>query len=55
MFSNYDLWKLRSPDEDRPEFFCCECEDAGCPDCCEPVPITLDDLDDLAQQIGAVL
>lgn len=39
---------------DDPYYFqpeCVHCDDAGCPECCETQPITLDDLDDIAEQI----
>lgn len=48
----YDAWKLRSPDWDDPPFECSACDDMGCPECCEPVPITLDDLDEIDEQIA---
>jgi len=51
MIRGYDAWKLASPDDDREPFECSACDDAGCPECCEPAPITLDDLDEIAEQV----
>jgi hypothetical protein len=48
----YDAWKLRSPDWDDPPFECEACDDMGCPECCEPVPITLDDLEEIDEAIA---
>jgi hypothetical protein len=50
---DYDAWKLRSPDWDDPPFECSACDDLGCPECCPLVPVTLDDLEDLQEQIDA--
>lgn len=49
MFSTYDQWKLRSPDEETwvEPFYCEDCEDAGCPACCETQPIEMEDLDEM--------
>ncbi len=48
----YDAWKTRSPDWDDPPFECSACDDQGCPECCEIVPITLDDLDEIDAEIA---
>jgi hypothetical protein len=45
-------WWNGSPDWRRdglndPEFYCSSCEDMGCPECCEPQPIEMDDLDEM--------
>lgn len=44
MFSNYDRWKLATPPHYDRAPKCAACEDAGCPECCETVPVTLADL-----------
>lgn len=52
MFSSYDRWKLRSPDDERNDDpKCSACEDAGCPECSgTDEPVTLEDLDEMDAQ-----
>lgn len=47
----YDTWKLASPPGYDYQPDCSACDDMGCPECCPLEPITLDDLDEIDEQI----
>jgi hypothetical protein len=48
----YTWWNNPYPRDDDDSYFeCTACDDMGCPECCEPTPITLDDLDAIAEEI----
>lgn len=56
MPAGYDLWKTRSPDDERRDrcaFECDRCEDEGCFECCPPQPVELEDLDEIDADVFA--